>query len=136
MSTRDLSHVSTSDAGTWFLSYICEMGIILSYDTVRNNYVEGRLMKDYWGIPKGFLVFVKMEQDGETLTIQYGPNDTDTDIDEDEYDEESYTNENENEDENEDENENENSEYIEDDRSWWQKEGVKQKVVKVQINYI
>ena len=127
MSTRNLSHVSTSTAGTWFLSYICEMGIIRA-DDIFNNHVHGKLMKDYWGIPKGFLVFVKMEQDGETLTIQYGPNDTDEDTNEDKNYEECYTTEN--------DNDNENSEYIEDDRLWWEKEGVKEKVVKVQINYI
>lgn len=119
-----------NDAGTFFLSYICDIGIIDSYDTIMSNCVDGKLLKDYWGIPKDFLVFVKMAQDGETLTIKYGPADlisSDECNNSEDSSEYIYI---------EDENENEYSyEYVEDQIPWWEKEGVKEKVVKVQINY-
>ena len=61
----------TSDnAGTWFLSYLCEIGVIKNDDTVQHDYVTGTLQKDFWDIPKGHHVYITMN-DGETLNIKY-----------------------------------------------------------------
>lgn len=59
-----------NNAGTWFLSYLCEMGIISNHDIVECNYVGGKLLKDYFGIPAGYEVFITMIA-GEILSISY-----------------------------------------------------------------
>lgn len=64
-----------NNAGTWFLSYLCEIGIIENNDTVQHNYVTGKLMKDFCDVPAGYCVYITMN-DSETLNIIYAPSET------------------------------------------------------------
>lgn len=50
-----------NDSGTWFLSYLCSVGIIDNDDTVQDNCVIGTLVKDFCGIPAGHHVYIVME---------------------------------------------------------------------------
>ena len=95
-----MTHKS-NNAGTWFLSYLCELGIIQNDCTVEGNYVTGKLLKTFWNIPANYLVYIQMV-DGVTLDIAYAPCEID----------------------------NENVSEYEDDICWLDKEGVQKKTVK------
>jgi hypothetical protein len=58
------------NGGTWFLSYLCEIGIIENADSIIDNYVEGELLVDYFGLCKGSTVYIVM-LDSNTLEITY-----------------------------------------------------------------
>jgi len=65
-----MSSIEFNNAGTWFLSYLCDIGIIRNDDTVQYNYVDGLLLKDWCDIPSGYHVHITMN-DGKTLNIIY-----------------------------------------------------------------
>jgi len=60
----------TFNGGTWFLSYLCEIGLINNADTVQDNYLEGTLLQNCWGLQKGVLVYIEMNTP-DTLQIWY-----------------------------------------------------------------
>jgi len=68
---RDIVEKSVS-AGTAFLAYLCKVGIIKSDDDdkVEECGVSGILSEDYFGIPKGYRVYISMFKN-KSLYIVY-----------------------------------------------------------------
>lgn len=58
------------EVGTWFLSYLCEMGVIKQGDDVYRGTVSGTLLKTFCGIPKDSYISISMDTD-TTLDITY-----------------------------------------------------------------
>ena len=59
-----------NNSGTWFLSYLCEIGVIKNDDTVEFNCVTGKLLKEYFGLPINTYVYIRMDN-SQTLDIIY-----------------------------------------------------------------
>ncbi len=90
---RPMSKTSShqeSQVGTWFLSYLCELGVIDNEDEVWSNMVTGIVIKPLGEIPIGSEVFIKMIQP-EEMIVHYRelPKEVDEDEDEDENEEDS-----------------------------------------------
>lgn len=46
-----VSFTNDNHTGTWFLSYLCEIGLVTNFDTVEWNYLDGRLKKGFLWYP-------------------------------------------------------------------------------------
>ena len=58
------------NGGTHYFNYLCEMGFIKNNDTVRNNRIEGKIQKNIFGIPIGYIIFATMDETG-LIKISY-----------------------------------------------------------------
>lgn len=74
------------NAGTWYFSYLAEVGYIENSDSIERNYVEGIVKKSIFGVDVGFRIYCTMDEK-EIITVYYAPNDSVTEYEEKEIDE-------------------------------------------------
>ena len=55
--------------GTWFLSYLCSIGLFEEYE-VFFNCLNGKVIKTFCDIPVGSLIFIRMDKKN-SMTITY-----------------------------------------------------------------
>ena len=67
-----------NNAGTWFLSYLTEIGVLDADDSIEGNCVSGKLLMNLDDIPAGHYVIITMT-DGKTLDIISSDNNEDDD---------------------------------------------------------
>jgi len=105
----------TTDAGIWFLSYLCELGYIEQEDDVYSGCVFGSSRKDFMGLKNGTQVYIVVDQKDHSLFHvfhQEGKDDGDDENGEGEDDGEGEV---------DGEGDCEEEEYCEDDDVWWEK---------------
>lgn len=77
-----------SDAGTWFLSYLAELGYIDNVDDVYGGTATGDTKQGFLGLPDGISIYVRIDlRDKALFHVYYGDakkEDEDEDEDNDE----------------------------------------------------
>ena len=61
MSTTENVKINVSQAGTWFISYLCEIGYITNYNEVFGGHGDGTLLKDLHDIKKGSRIHIYVD---------------------------------------------------------------------------
>lgn len=67
--------------GTWFLSYLCDIGLFTNDDAVQDNYLTGKNNIAFCGIPKDSNVYITMSE-RDQMIIHYA---TDAEVDQFEH---------------------------------------------------
>jgi len=62
-----MTNTNTYSAGTWLLSYLCELGLINNHLTVECGCVLGEVLKEFLNIKKGSLIYIKIDKKDKTL---------------------------------------------------------------------
>jgi hypothetical protein len=59
------------NAGTWFLSYLAELGYIRNNDFIDNGWIDGTTQRDFLGLPAKTMVHIRIDDCDKTLFHLY-----------------------------------------------------------------